>query len=214
MRALLRWLRIECAALTYYERDLPHWHPAGKTVFITWRLFGSLPRFIAGRLKNLRTDPRKQFLVADECLDGGRFGPSWLREPRIARHVRDAFVREHAGASFDAPIGRLAFPGAQRAELGHYDLFAWVVMPNHVHVVLEPRAPLQIITKALKGVSTRDANATLGRAGKRFWQDESFDHWIRNASELERVRSYVERNPVKAELATCAEDWLWSSARR
>ena len=117
-------------------------------------------------------------------------------------------------ASFDAPIGRLAFPGAQRAELRHYDLFAWVIMPNHVHVVLEPRAPLQIITRALKGVSARHANATLGRASERFWQDESFDHWIRNGSELERVRSYVERNPVKAGLATRAEDWLWSSARR
>jgi hypothetical protein len=84
VRALLWRLRIECAALTYYERDLPHWHPAGKVVFITWRLFGSLPRLIAGRLKNLRTDPRKQFLVADECLDGGRFGPRWLGEPKIA----------------------------------------------------------------------------------------------------------------------------------
>jgi hypothetical protein len=166
--------------------------------FITWRLFGSLPRFIAGRSKNLRTDPRKQFLVADECLDGGRFGPSWLREPKIARRVADALVREHRAASFDAPIGRLAFPGAQRAELGHYHLFAWVVTPNHVHVVLEPRAPLPIITRALKGVSARHANATLGRAGECFWQDESFDNWIRNASELECVRSYVERNPVKA----------------
>jgi putative transposase len=153
--ALLGWLRLECAALTYYERDLPHWHPAGKMVFITWRLFGSLPGFIAGRLKNLGTDPRKQFLVADECLDAGRFGPSWLREPKIARHVADALVREHAAASFDAPIGRLAFPGAQRAELGHYHLFAWVVMPNHVHAVLERRVPLPIITRALKRVSDR-----------------------------------------------------------
>jgi putative transposase len=169
---------------------------------------------IAGRLKNLRANRRKQFLVADECLDGGRYGPSWLLEPKIARHVADALVREHAAASFDAPIGRLAFPGAQRAELRPYDLLARVVMPNHVHVVLEPRVPLPIITRALKGVSARHANATLGRAGERFWQDESFDHWIRNGSELERVRSYVEQNPVKARLATRAEDWLWSSAWR
>lgn len=58
--------------------------------------------------------------------------------------------------------------------------------------------PLAKITNGLKGAAARDANATLGRTGKAFWQDESFDHWIRNAAEFERLRRHIEWNPVNA----------------
>jgi REP element-mobilizing transposase RayT len=98
------------------------------------------------------------------------------------------------------------------AELGRYELYAFVIMPNHVHILLEPRAPLAKITNVLKGVAARDANATLGRKGKPFWQDESFDHWVRNSAEFERIRHYIEWNPVNAKLASKPEDWKWSSA--
>jgi putative transposase len=180
--------------MSYYERNLPHWHPAGKSIFVTWRLFGSLPRAVLARIKKQRDDPGKQFLVFDECLDSGKCGPLWLLDQEIAGYVHDALIRG--------------------AELGRYCLHAWVIMPNHVHVLLELRVPLQRVTGTLKGVSARDANATLGRVGKPFWQDESFDHWIRDSSQFERIRSYIERNPVKAGLAKKPEDWLWSSAHK
>jgi putative DNA methylase len=93
-------------------------------------------------------------------------------------------------------------------------LHAYVVMRNHVHVLLDPHVPLRRITGGIKGVSARDANGALGRTGKAFWQDESFDHWIRDSAQFERIRTYIEHNPVKAGLAARPEDWRWSSAHK
>jgi len=64
----------------------------------------------------------------------------------------------------------------------------------------------------LKGVTARDVNSILGRKGKHFWQDESFDHWVRSPKEFDRIRAYVEMNPVSAGLASRPQDWPWSSA--
>ena len=178
--------------MSYYERNLPHWHPEGRVIFATWCLHGSLPTGFVHRLRKLKADPRKQFLEADQRLDAAVTGPRWLGDPEIAGYVEEAIRRG--------------------AELGHYALHAYVVMPNHVHILLEPRVPMRRITGGIKGVSARDANATLARTGKPFWQDESFDHWIRDAAQLERTRRYIERNPVKAGLAKHPEEWLWSSA--
>jgi putative transposase len=180
--------------MSYYERNLPHWHPEGRTIFLTWRLRGSLPRSFVRDLERLKEEPGKQFLAADQQLDAGTAGPRWLSDPEIAGYVVDSLIRG--------------------AELGHYSVHAYVVMSNHVHILLDPRVPLRRITGGIKGVSARDANAKLGRTGKPFWQDESFDHWIRNEAQFERVQTYIERNPVKAGLVARAEDWKWSSANR
>ena len=69
------------------------------------------------------------------------------------------------------------------------------------------------IQAALKGRTGRTANRTLGRTGMPFWQDESYDHWIRNSEELKDSIDYVENNPVKAGLVECKQCWPWSSAR-
>jgi REP element-mobilizing transposase RayT len=130
----------------------------------------------------------------DAELDRGACGPLWLRDPKVARHVEDAIVRGE--------------------ELGHYQLDSYVVMPNHVHVLLWPWVPLARITGGIKGVSARAANAALGRVGTHFWEDESFDHWVRNEAELARIRAYIERNPVAAGLVERPEDWPWSSAAK
>lgn len=87
-------------------------------------------------------------------------------------------------------------------------------MPNHVHVLLDPFISLERITNGLKGVAAREANQILGRVGKHFWQDETFDHWIRNGIQYDRVRVYIERNPVAAGLVKNSEDWPWSSASK
>ncbi|HKM91236.1 MAG TPA: transposase [Candidatus Acidoferrales bacterium] len=179
--------------MTYYARNLPHWHPDGKTIFLTWRLFGSLPSAVLKRLETLRATPGKQFVAADRFLDFAESGPRWLSEPQIAALVKETILRGE--------------------KLGQYTLFSYVVMPNHVHVLLEPRLPLLRVTRGIKGVSARDANAALGRVGKPFWQDESFDHWIRSGQQFDRVRWYIENNPVKAGLAKSPKEWPWSSAR-
>ena len=64
----------------------------------------------------------------------------------------------------------------------------------------------------MKSFTAHEANKILGRTGKRFWQEESFDHWIRKAEEFERTANYIEWNPVSAGLVRRPEDWPWSSA--
>ncbi|HUD98101.1 MAG TPA: transposase [Bryobacteraceae bacterium] len=93
-----------------------------------------------------------------------------------------------------------------------YDLHAWAIMPNHVHAVWEPHIPMPAIMRWLKSRTSRIANRLLGRGGQAFWQDESYDHWMRSPRELEDVIRYVEGNPVKAGLVSTEEQWAWSSA--
>lgn len=121
-------------------------------------------------------------------------GPAWLQDPRIAGVVSQALKHGET---------------ARRL----YALHAWVIMPNHVHAIMEPRIALPDIMRWLKGRTSRVANRILGRTGKPFWQDESFDHWIRAGEELRKLIAYVEGNPVKAGLVEVPEDWPWTSAR-
>ncbi len=126
-------------------------------------------------------------------LDRAATGPRWLKDERVAQCVVDSL---HYGAR----------------ELHLYRLRAWVLMINHVHVLIYPNAELARITKAIKGFSARQANEILVRTGQPFWQDESYDHWVRSPEELERIARYIELNPVTAGLASRAENWRWSSA--
>jgi putative transposase len=177
--------------MTYYERNLPHWHPEGASIFLTGRLFGSLP---ASCRPVAPPSAGHAFRAMDRELDRAALGPQWLKDPRIAVVVVEA----------------LRFAEQQ---LGLYQLHAYVVMPNHVHVLLCPQSPLARITKSLKGFTARSANQILGRTGSPFWQYESYDHWVRDDREHRRILAYIERNPVMAGLASKVEDWPWSSAR-
>ncbi len=176
--------------MTYYERNLPHWHPPGQDIFLTWRLRGSLPAHLRGMAsKDL---PGERFLDLDRALDRAEVGPLWLREPRVAECIVSALRKAH-GMRF-------------------IDLHAYAVMANHVHVLLTPIVPLARITRRVKGATARQANMLVGLTGNYFWQDESFDHWVRDPAEWQKICTYIERNPVAAGLAARPEDWPWSSA--
>ena len=97
-------------------------------------------------------------------------------------------------------------------ELGHYQMGAFVIMANHVHVLLLPRISPSRLLKSLKGFTAREANRSLGRTGEPFWQRESYDHWVRDSAEFSRIAAYIERNPLKAGLVQRAEEYGWSSA--
>jgi REP element-mobilizing transposase RayT len=129
----------------------------------------------------------------DRELDAAATGPRWLQDERVAQVVADA----------------LRYGEAQ---LSLYKLRAWVLMVNHVHILIYPNAALPRITKAIKNYSARQSNLILGRTGSPFWQDESYDHWVRGPEELDKIVRYVEQNPVAAGLVSRAEGWRWSSA--
>lgn len=106
-----------------------------------------------------------------------------------------------------------------------YDLLSFVVMPSHFHWVFRPReewtsllpsgpedpTPRELIMHSLKRFTARECNELQGKQGT-FWQDESYDHCVRDEDELWRIIEYVELNPVKAKLASDMETWEFSSA--
>ena len=198
----------------FHSRDhLPHLKREGGSYFVTFRLTGTLPAEVLLQLKQERETILAQSLAAkrpltwaeqeelfrwyasrvDAYLDAGH-GECWLRQPELAQLVADA-LRFHAGQRFD--------------------LLAWVVMPNHVHVVVRPLGgfTLSQITKSWKGFTAHEANGKLGRTGE-FWQGESYDHLIRDDEDMHRCCHYTTMNPVNARLCAQPEDWRWSSAHR
>jgi putative transposase len=197
---------------TFYHRNLPHWHPAGRSIFLTWRLYGSLPQTVINQLRVTRHRLSKQktvtsgwtldnrlleykrlFAKVDAILDRAATGSLWLKQTEIAALVQQALLEKYAHL---------------------YTLWSYVVMANHLHVFLKPKpnSSIGLITKYLKGYTAREANRLLQRTGQPFWQDESFDHWCRDRAEFIRIVDYIENNPVKAGLMQKPEDWLWSSA--
>jgi REP element-mobilizing transposase RayT len=179
--------------VTFYRRHLPHWQPPNQDLFITWRLFGSLPATF--RAPHAAKTDGKQFVSFDRELDRASTGPAWLQEPRVA----EAAFCELRKAHLDKKLFRLR---------------AYVLIANHVHILIEPLAPLPKITHQIKGATAYHANLILAHTHQRFWQDESFDHWVRDPAEGEKIRQYIERNPVVAGLVARPEDWPWSSASR
>ena len=182
-------LQLVLLSMSYYERNLPHWHPDGAPLFVTWRLAGSLPAC----LKTDGLTPGQQFRAVDRLLDAAVIGPLWLQDTRVAAML-------------------VATLKAGEAERDLYRLRAFVVMPNHVHALLYPNPPLAAATQWIKGTTARQANQLLGRPGGPFWQHESYDHWARSESEIQRIVRYIENNPVAAGLAISIEHWPWSSA--
>ena len=100
----------------------------------------------------------------------------------------------------------------QRMARRHYLLHAFVVIPNHVHLLATPAVALPQLMKSLKGITAKRANAILGLTGSRFWQEESYDHAVRHQREFDKIRSYIEENPVRAGLVNEAGEYRWSSA--
>ena len=106
-----------------------------------------------------------------------------------------------------------------QAALLHFDgerywLSAWVVMPNHVHLLVTPCISwsLSRIMKDMKSFTSREANKLLGRRGQ-FWMEDYFDRYVRDAKHFANAIAYIENNPVKAGLVKTPSEWRFSSAR-
>ncbi len=196
----------------FHSRDhLPHLKREGSSYFVTFRLAGTLPASVLQKFREEREQILQHALAAkrpltwreqeelfrwysarvDAYLDAGH-GDCFLRQPEIAKVVAEA----------------LKFFDGQR-----YDLRSWVIMPNHVHVVVWPRQTetLSRILHSWKSFTSKAANKFLGRSGI-FWQTESYDHLIRDDDDRLRCAAYTVNNPVSARLCTRPEDWQWSSA--
>jgi putative DNA methylase len=208
------------------RRNLPHWYVPGAAHFITYRLWGTLDserrqeltahkESLLGQgappgtpLAQYRATVHKRlFGLYDSQLDGNR-SIRWLADPQIAALIRSNLYH-HDG--------------------GKYHLLAYCIMPNHVHVLLQSidldqsvpglqsvgesadtESPLSVIMHSLKSYTAHEANKILRRTGT-FWEAESYDHWVRDEIELERIVDYITANPIKARLVSNAQDWYFCS---
>jgi putative DNA methylase len=170
----------------FTRRHLPHYYEIGQPIFLTCRLHDSLPPHRVFPAATLTSG--QAFAAMDRLLDEARSGAFYLRQPRIADMVLEAI-------QYNAKI------------LGHYGLHAFVVMPNHVHILVTPNVALPKLTRSLKGITAKRANAMLALTETPFWQEESYDHLVRHQSEFEDIRNYIEENPVRADLVTAASEY-------
>jgi len=195
----------------WYSRGyLPHCDHPGLLQAITYRLADSLPAAVLeqmdAELCRLPLQQRERRKRIEDWLDAGH-GCCALRESEAAACVVDTW-RHFAGA--------------------RYDLIAWVVMPNHVHVLIRvyEGVPLAKIVQSWKSYTGRRIRKMMdeSRAGARqsqgeafqdggVWMREYWDRYIRDERHFEAMMHYIHDNPVKARLVNKAEDWPWSSAR-
>jgi REP element-mobilizing transposase RayT len=188
----------------WYSRGyLPHFDVPGLPQIITFRQDDSVPARLAraygltvSRAKQIGERARAQDRVLshmEKYLGKGR-GSCRLADPRAARIVE-----------------RVLLEGEGR----DYELIAWVIMPNHVHVVAKAlgSVPLAAITRMWKSWTALEINRLEGRTG-RFWQPEVFDRYLRGQDHKYYAIRYVELNPVAAGLCKSPLDWAFSSARR
>jgi Rad3-related DNA helicase/REP element-mobilizing transposase RayT len=183
---------------------LPHWTKEGAIYSVTFRLADSLPKQVVNQWRAERTElvheataakraltddelRRLDFLFSqkvDSYLDSGR-GACWLREKGMAELVANALRH------FDDE---------------RYRLFGWCVMPNHVHVVVQPLGEhtLDQILHSWKSFTAHEAKK-LGQIKGEFWQAEYYDHLIRTEEDLSHCIHYAWTNPEKAKL----KDWEW-----
>ena len=174
---------------------LPHFDAPGFTQFVTFRLADSLPKTIFDtlqhKLETRQITEIQYYRAIDKALDQGE-GPLYLQEPTIADMVAEAILRFHAE---------------------RYLMYAWVIMPNHVHLLFEAinKHTVSGIMHSIKGFTATQANRILGRRG-RFWSPDYFDRFIRGKKHFLAAQTYIENNPVKAGLCKRPEDWRWSGA--
>jgi putative transposase len=198
--------------LGWHERgQLPHCDYPGLVQFVTFRLADSMPVSRRGEWEHLLKieDDREKRTRLEEYLDRG-VGECHLRDPRIAKIAEDVMLYFHNE---------------------HYELLAWCVMPNHVHVLVHVwQTPLGKIMQSWKRfVATRAEvilterrsptrregkikNAPARRAALQ-WQREYWDTFVRDEEQERTAIRYIENNPVKARLCRVDKEWPFSSAR-
>jgi len=190
--------RDELRAAGWHSRGyLPHFDGIELPQFITFNLADSIPYQVIQRwqreLKSVKSEEHKLLLRrrVEKYLDQG-YGQALLRDPRIGGMVQDSLLK---------------FDGVR------YSLFAWVVMPNHVHSLMtrSEEFELKSILHSIKSYTAHRANKILQREGK-FWFDDYFDRYIRSEKHFCKTVEYIENNPVKAGLCAKPGDWPFSSA--
>ena len=176
------------------KRNLPHWRQAGATYFVTFRLADALPASKLQQLSIMRAELRN--------LDGTALAEFWKKEFQQIERWMDEGLGSCCLA--EAATRHLLVKHIQRGHDEDYELGAWVVMPNHVHLIIRPledhEEALSKTIQRWKRSSALSINARLKRTGP-LWQSEYYDRIVRDAEHLWNTLQYIGNNPEKAKLA-------------
>jgi len=189
------------------RRNLPHWEQESVVAFVTFRLSDSIP---SERLASWENERRRWMVVRGKSGEGDLHDVldqldsnqrlEYLRE--FGRQFHSMLDDCHGGCCLkrsdcsEALALTLRHFDGQRYQLGEF-----VIMPNHVHLLVAPMPShgLSGIVKSWKSFSAREINRLTGTTGQ-VWQRESFDHLVRDAGSLVKFERYIRSNPEKASL--------------
>jgi REP element-mobilizing transposase RayT len=187
---------------------LPHWEADRAIYFVTFRLADSLPQSVIRAFEF----ERKNILATAQ--QAGR-PLSRSEEARLKKLFDEKIeIKLDAGVgrcSLAKPeIGKLVADTLQHFDLSRYRLYAWCLMPNHVHTLLRIFSDhtLAEILHTWKSYSASRANRLLRSSGQ-FWQREYYDHLVRSEDQFYRIVNYIAENPNKARL----RNWPWVAVK-
>lgn len=199
----------------YYKNRLPHFQPLGALYFVTFRLHNSIPWQSLDKLL-------EEFDEKKACLQKELGSEEYNKE---LINLKMQFIESYnekidlikAGPNYFnlEPIAQILVDQLHAYDGIHYQLLCYVVMSNHVHMIIDTNERnvrsqiyLQSIMKKIKGTSARYCNIALERNGQ-FWSRESFDVLIRNDAMYRRILNYILANPVKANIVDKWQDYKW-----
>ena len=189
------------------QGHLPHWEQAGATTFITWRTADSIPKHIWEQWRAARNQWLQEHNI-DSSL------PDWRRQVELllpterqdfrkfSRQLEDEIDRCHGACLLrDPALGGIVADALKHFDRKRYLLGDFVIMPNHVHLLVGgmARATMLLQVESWKKWTAVKINKALGQKG-RFWQDENYDHLVRDEVAFNRFRKYIAENPDKAGL--------------
>ena len=174
--------------------NLPHWEQGPIWYFVTFRLADALPRSVVDKIHHQREQWRQthdlQNLSREERIAYHRLFSERYEE--LLHHGNGSCLLRHPDNA------SLVHHALQHFNERRYVLDEYVVMPNHVHVLVKPLPDhaLANILHSWKSYTANQLNRCLGRTGK-LWQHESYDHIVRNDAAMQAVRRYIRENPSK-----------------
>jgi type I restriction enzyme R subunit len=192
---------------TVRQGTLPHWYQPGVIYFVTFRTEDSVPHSLLHSWHRRRDDwLRRHNIDPSQANWKARLAvmPELDREyyARFTRAFMQYLDRGHGACELRDPrVAELVASALRHFDGARYELGDFVVMPNHVHllVCLLGVTEIEAQCRSWKKFSAGQINRLLGRRG-RFWQEESFDHLVRSAEQFERLQRYIAENPAKARL--------------
>jgi 1-hydroxy-2-methyl-2-(E)-butenyl 4-diphosphate synthase len=204
------WSKLEKRTSSY----LPHWRIPGATYSITFRVKDSLPASVLKEYEQKKSILLEK-IAQEKERTGSRDATDSLRKLHAEIQALTETIIEPALHAADGPqpladpaLAAMVVKALKHFDGERYDLLAWSVMPNHVHALLTPHEghELEKIVQGMKTHSAKEANRLLGTSGT-FWQEEYYDHVVRDGEDLKHQVAYILGNPGKGRSSA---DWTGS----